>query len=61
MTNEFFVKNRDKYVPKEFLEWETHNTQKLPYFDSFFTRYVYYSFTRWCKRMGQFLSVYRLN
>jgi hypothetical protein len=25
--------------------------------DSFLTRYVYYSFTRWWARMGQFLSL----
>lgn len=57
VANEFFAKNREKYLPKEVLEYNAHNEKKLPYMDSFLTRYVYYSFTRWWTRMGQFLSL----
>lgn len=57
VANEFFAKNREKYLPQEVLEYNAHNEKKLPYMDSFITRYVYYSFTRWWTRMGQFLSL----
>jgi len=34
-----------------------HNDKKLKYLDSFLSRYVYYSFMRWCQRMGEVLSL----
>lgn len=55
--NDFFTKNKEKYLPKEVLEYNTHHEKKLKYLDSFLTRYVYYSFTRWWTRVGQFLSL----
>lgn len=57
VANEFFVKNKEKYLPKEVLEYNIHNERRLKYLDSFLSRYVYYSFTRWMQRMGQFLSL----
>ena len=57
VANEFFVKNKEKYFANGELE-EYRDNKKLKYMDSFLTRYVYYSFQRWCVRLGQFLSVY---
>lgn len=57
VSNDFFVKNKDKYLPKEVLEAHYHETKKLKYLDSFLTRYIYYSFTRWLNRMKMFLSL----
>lgn len=56
VANEFFIKNKEKYLPKEILEPSLENTKKLKYLDSFLTRYIYYSFQRWLIRMRQFLS-----
>jgi hypothetical protein len=56
VANDFFAKNKDKYLPKEVLEYNSHNEKRLKHLDSFLTRYVYYSFTRWWTRMGQFIS-----
>lgn len=47
VSNDFFVKNKEKYLPKEVLEYNSHNEKKLKYLDSFLTRYIYYSFSRW--------------
>lgn len=55
VTNDFFIKNKEKYLPKEVLEPNYQNSKKLRYFDSFLTRYIYYSFQRWAIRMKQFL------
>lgn len=54
--NDYFIKNKDKYIPSESEQLHRHSL-KLPYFDSFLTRYVYYSFTRWLNRVGLFLGV----
>ena len=57
MANDYFVKNKDKYISKDILEAHANQTKKLKYFDSFLTRYIYYSFERWCTRFGQLLSI----
>lgn len=56
VANDFYIKNKDKYLPKEVTERNMYNSKRLKYLDSFLTRYIYYSFTRWWTRMGQFLS-----
>lgn len=53
--NDFFIKNKDKYISKD-IEARANNSLRLPYLDSFLTRYVYYSFTRWFNRVNLFLG-----
>ena len=55
IVNDFFVKNREKYMPKDYNPNSIN--LKLPYLDSFLTRYVYYSFTRWLHRLKLFLGI----
>lgn len=55
ISNDYFIKNKHKYnIPNENLA--AHNL-KLPYLDSFLTRYTYYTFTRWLHRVKLFLGV----
>jgi spermidine synthase len=54
LQNDFFAKNREKYIK----EGESiKESLKLPYLDSFLTRYVYHSFRRWFNRVSLFLGV----
>lgn len=64
VSNEFFIKNRDKYLKNQESqnEWKLFESPeeyayedklKLNYFDCFLTRYVYHVFTRWCWRIGK--------
>ena len=64
--NRYFIDNKDKYTaqnrennPILFAseELSTEERLKLPYFDSFLTRYVVHNMTRWFMRVGQYLGV----
>ena len=64
--NRYFIDNKDKYTaqnrennPILFAseELSTEERLKLPYLDSFLTRYVVHNMTRWFMRVGQYLGV----
>ena len=64
--NRYFIDNKDKYTaqnrennPILFAseELSTEDRLKLPYLDSFLTRYVFHNMTRWFTRVGQYLGV----
>jgi hypothetical protein len=53
--NDYFEKNKEKYFTSS-EEYLREKKIKLKYMDSFVTRYVYYSFTRWLYRIRQMLG-----
>jgi len=62
----YFAENRETYEKKNdedadpmhvFDRINTEDTQKVPYIDNFFTRYVYLGFIRWCKNIGKYAGV----
>lgn len=66
VSNRYFIENKEKYTannqdnnPVLFNSEEisTEEQLKLPILDSFFTRYVYHTFTRWCVRVGQYFRI----
>ena len=68
VTNRYFIDNKEKYMaqnrennPILFSpeDLSTEDKLKLPYFDSFLTRYLYHNMTRWFTRFGQFLGLVR--